>query len=104
MSKQIQHPCIGGGVPALRCRSIGIFSDQRTAEPVVQQVGYHQEAMSVCKLSRLHLFMRVKLKEGIERQHLNTGALVKGSARNMGEDLLRHAIRARVAILEGLAE
>ena len=76
----------------------------RAAEPVVEQVGDHQQAVGGVKGHRPRLTHGEELVEGIEAEKLDAGRLEKSLAAYLRQGQVEHPLGAAVAVVVGQAD
>ena len=86
-------------VDHLRRGRDGVLGRQPAGEPVVQQIGNRDERGRGPQEVRRRSLRRIELKQGIEVQELNAGGGVDAFGRDLPEDLRRHIVAARIAIV-----
>ena len=94
--EQVARPRAGAGVEALRRRRVRPLADARPREPVVEEVGDHQQRLGGVERRVVVGRHRGELEDGVDRHELDPGALVQLAGRDALE---RRAERRRAPVV-----
>ena len=97
--KRGKIPVARNGVQHVGGTGLGVFTGAVAAEQIRNRIGDHQHDVAVGEILRMLSAVRDKLEQGIDLHQLHPGAGVKLCFRNGLENLLRHIVRAGIAVV-----
>ena len=102
--KNIVSPIFCLYIDHLRGRGNGIFGLLFAREHISEKVGHEQQLIRPAENVRTVFFERAELEERVELHELNARAGIEFLAWHGLENLVYHALRARVAVMHGIFE